>query len=222
VKKLALKSAPGVDFGKGIRNFAGLRAVSNQEDFILGESPEVRGFFNVAGIKSPGLTAAPAIALHMAGLLAAAGLPLREKPSYDDTRHVFRLAHLDEAAKAGAIAKNPLYGRVVCRCETITEGEVVDALRRPLPPRSLDAVKRRVGPGMGRCQGGFCGPRVQAIIARELGLRQSQVPQDRAGMDIVIGQTKEPLALAAGVAPMAAASPAAAPPRGGKGGGTHG
>ena len=124
-------------------------------------------------------------------LLVAAGLLLAEKPDFDGRRKVLRFAHLDEAGRAEAIRQNPLYGRIVCRCETVTEGEIVDALRRPLPPRSVDAVKRRCNPGMGRCQGGFCGPRVQAIIARELGLDQIQVPQDRAGMDIVIGRTKD-------------------------------
>ena len=160
-------------------------------DFIVEESSLVPGFFQMAGIKSPGLTAAPAIAEDMVQMLGAAGLPLAKKDSFNDTRQILRFSHLNPEEKAAAIARNPLYGRIICRCETISEGEVVDALHRPLPPQSLDAVKRRAGCGMGRCQGGFCGPRVQAIIGRELGIPQTAVPQDRTGMTIVLGRTKK-------------------------------
>ena len=191
VRQQAHRAVPGVDFGASIRTFAGLRAVADTGDFIVGQSPLVPGLFHMAGIKSPGLTAAPAIAEDMVQLLGAAGLALPEKPDYDDARRIPRFQYMDQAQKTAAIAQNPLYGHIVCRCETVTEGEVVDALHRPLPPRSLDAVKRRVGCGSGRCQGGFCGPRVQAIIARELGLPEQAVPQDRTGMNIVLGRTKE-------------------------------
>lgn len=191
VKKLALLSVPDINFRKNIRNFAGLRAYSDASDFIVGPSPDVPGFYNIAGIKSPGLTAAVAIAQDMVRMLAQGGMPLEEKRDYQDGRRVKRFNHMSQAQRAAAIEENPLYGRILCRCETITEGDVVDALHRPLPPRSLDAVKRRCGPGMGRCQGGFCGPRVQAIIARELGVPQGDVPQDRTGMDIIIGYTKD-------------------------------
>lgn len=191
VRKMAVKSVPDINFRQSIRNFAGLRAVANAPDFIVGESPLVKGFFNMAGIKSPGLTAAPAIAQDITRMLGKAGLALTEKPEYIKTRKVRRFAHMSETPRAQLIKENPLYGQIVCRCETVTEGEIVDALHRPLPPRSVDAVKRRCTPGMGRCQGGFCGPRVQAIIARELGIPQCDVPLDRDGMDIVLGRTKD-------------------------------
>lgn len=203
VRGQAMRAVPGVDLSQSIRNFSGLRAVADTGDFIVGESEQVPGFFQMAGIKSPGLTAAPAIAEDMVQMLGAAGLPLKEKADFDDTRAVFRFSHATQAQQAAAIAQNPLYGQIVCRCATVTEGEVVDALRRPLPPRSLDAVKRRVGPGMGRCQSGFCGPRVQAIIARELGIPQQDVPQDRTGMNIIVGRTKD----AAFAAPIATEVP---------------
>ena len=190
VAKTALKSVPSVDLRQSIRNFAGLRAQSNTGDFVVGESPTMPGLYHIAGIKSPGLTAAPAIALDVVRLLGEGGLPLKEKENWENTRKITRPTHMNDEARAAAIAQNPLYARIVCRCEGYTEGEIIDAMRRPLPPKSLDAVKRRVGPGMGRCQGGFCGPRVQAIIARELGIPQCDVPQDRTGMDIVIGRTK--------------------------------
>ncbi len=190
VRGMAVKSVPDINFRESIRNFAGVRAVADTGDFIVGPSPTVPGFFNIAGIKSPGLTCAPAIAQDMLSLLSAAGLPLPAKAGTITQRHVIRFKHLSAADKNQKIAKNPQYGQIVCRCETITEGEIVDALHRPLPPRSLDAVKRRCNPGMGRCQGGFCGPRVQAIIAREAGLAQSAVPLDRPGSTIILGETK--------------------------------
>jgi glycerol-3-phosphate dehydrogenase len=93
--------------------------------------------------------------------------------------------------RAELIKKNPLYGKIICRCETVTEGEIVDALHRPIVPVSIDGIKRRCNAGMGRCQGGFCGPRVQEIIARELGIPQEEVVKDRAGMKIITGETKE-------------------------------
>ena len=88
------------------------------------------------------------------------------------------------------MAEHPAYGRVICRCETVTEGEILDALHGPIPPRSVDAVKRRVNAGMGRCQGGFCGPRVVEILARELGLRPEQIQQDKNGTWLLCGETK--------------------------------
>ncbi len=189
VKKMAQLSVPDIGFRDSIRNFAGLRANTEIDDFLVGET-EQKGFFNIAGIKSPGLTSAPAIARDVVRMLGEAGLPLEEKEGFLDERHVVRFKHLSHEERAAAIAKNPLYGRIVCRCETITEGEIVDALHRPLPPRSIDGVKRRCGSGMGRCQGGFCGPRVQQIIARELGVPQEQVMMDRAGTAIITGETK--------------------------------
>lgn len=192
VKEKALNCVPDINFRESIRNFAGLRAATEVDDFIVEESHEVDGFFNIAGIKSPGLTAAVAIAEDMVLHLQGAGLKLKEKDHFENSRRILRFSHLNDAERAEAIAQNPLYGQIVCRCETVTEGEVLDALRRPLPPRSIDAVKRRCTPGMGRCQGGFCGPRVQALIARELKLNEAEVPQDRQGMDIVLAPTKDP------------------------------
>lgn len=189
VRKMALRSVPDINFRDSIRNFAGLRANTEIDDFLVGET-EQKGFFNIAGIKSPGLTSAPAIARDVVRMLGKAGLTLDPKETFVDERHVVRFKHLSHEERAAAIAKNPLYGQIVCRCETITEGEIVDALHRPLPPCSIDGVKRRCGSGMGRCQGGFCGPRVQQIIARELGIPQEAVMMDRAGTAVITGETK--------------------------------
>lgn len=191
VRQAAIRSVPNINFRDSIRNFAGVRAISTQDDFIVGPSKACEGFFNIAGIKSPGLTSSPAIARDMVQMLHRAGLELSPNPDFVSKRRVLRFKSLSPKERGEAILRNPLYGTIVCRCETVTEGEIVDAMHRPLPPRSVDGIKRRCTPGMGRCQGGFCGPRVQAIIARELGIPESQVPLDRAGMNIILGRTKE-------------------------------
>ena len=191
VQRMARLSVPSVSFRDNIRNFAGVRANTNIDDFIIEEVPELPGFIDCAGIKSPGLSSAPAIGEYVMELLGKVGLPLTEKETFiDSLPHRVRVRELSPAQRAEVIAKNPLYGRVICRCETITEGEIVDALHSPIPPCSIDGVKRRCGAGMGRCQGGFCGPRVHEIIARELGIPMQQIPQDRKGMYIITGETK--------------------------------
>lgn len=191
VREAALKSVPSINFRDSIRNFAGIRAVATKDDFIVGPSESCDGFFHIAGIKSPGLSSAPAIARDVVRMLESAGLALGENPNFTGQRKVLRFKYLDAKGRGEAIRQNPLYGTIVCRCETVTEGEIVDALHRSLAPRSVDGIKRRCTPGMGRCQGGFCGPRVQTIIARELGIPKEQVPLDRAGMKIIVGRTKE-------------------------------
>ena len=188
VREKALKSVPSVAFGQSIRNFAGVRAhAAETSDFILQEKD---GFVDAAGICSPGLSAAPAIAEYLVELLKNAGLPLEEKPDFFCQRRRVRFKELSPAQRAELVQENPAYGRVICRCETVTEGEILDALHGPIPPRSVDAVKRRVNAGMGRCQGGFCGPRVVEILARELGLRPEQIQQDKNGTWLLCGETK--------------------------------
>ncbi len=190
IRKKALRSVPGIQFGQSIRNFAGLRARSNRPDFILRASAQNPGFFEMGGIKSPGLTAAPALALEMVQMLAKGGLALNKRETFAPVRKVLRFHTLNAQQKAEAVRKNPLYGKIVCRCESVTEGEILDALHSPIPPRSLDAVKRRCNPGMGRCQGGFCGPKVLAILAREQGREKTEIPLDRNGMNLLVGETK--------------------------------
>ena len=190
VKNTARKSVPGVDFRANIRNFAGNRAKSDQDDFIVAEAEGAKGFIDIAGIKSPGLSAAPAIAKMAVGLLFESGLVADEKESFQDRRERLRFAELSPDEKAAVIARRPAYGRVICRCVTITEGEILDALEAPIPPRSLDAVKRRCGPGMGRCQGGFCGPRVLEILAKHFGQSPVEVLQGEPGSYILTSETK--------------------------------
>lgn len=190
VRAKAARSVPGVEWRQNIRNFAGLRANTTRSDFIIEESGAHPGFIDLAGIKSPGLSSAPAIAKMAARMLAAGGLALEPDPDFVDRREHIVFKNLSAEEKNELIRKDPRYGRVVCRCETITEGEIVAALHSPIPPRSINGVKRRCNAGMGRCQGGFCGPRVQEIIARELGIDQAEVLLEQAGSTILTGRTK--------------------------------
>lgn len=190
VRAKASRSVPGVEWRQTIRNFAGLRANTTRSDFIIEESKAHPGFIDLAGIKSPGLSSAPAIAKMAAEMLAADGLVLELDPDFVDKREHIVFKNLSAEEKNELIRKDPRYGRVVCRCETITEGEIVAALHSPIPPRSINGVKRRCNAGMGRCQGGFCGPRVQEIIARELGIDQAEVLLEQAGSTILTGRTK--------------------------------
>ena len=190
VRASALRSVPGISFRENIRNFAGVRANADREDFIIEESRSAPGFVHVAGIRSPGLSAAPAIALEVMELLKGLGLTFAPKKNPVDSRKRIRFHQLSDKEKNELIARDPRYGRIICRCETVTEGEITAALHTPIPPVSVNGVKRRVGAGMGRCQGGFCGPRVQEIIARELGLDPTQVLMDWEGTWVLCGETK--------------------------------
>ena len=138
---------------------------------------------------SPGLSSACAIAVDLAKTCAER-LEATAKEEYVDERHQVRFKHMSHAERAELIKENPLYGKIICRCESVTEGEIVDALHHPFVAASIDAIKRRCNAGMGRCQSGFCGPRVQEIIARELGMELPEVVKDRAGMKLITGETK--------------------------------
>lgn len=124
-------------------------------------------------------------------LLQSCGLALHKKETFIDTRERTVFRHLSPEEKAKIVAENPLYGRIICRCETVTEGEIVEAIHRPIVPRSIDGIKRRCNAGMGRCQGGFCGPRVHEILSRELNLPLDQILMDEEGSYILTQPTKE-------------------------------
>ena len=190
LREMSTKSVPSIAFRDNIRNFAGVRANHDRDDFVIGESKTAKNFVNVACIKSPGLSAAPAIAQDVMNILASLGLEMTDKAEIIDERHRVHFNELSAEEKNELIRRNPLYGRVICRCETVTEGEIVDAIHSPILPRSINAIKRRVGAGMGRCQGGFCGPRVQEILARELGLSQTDIVLESDGTFILTSETK--------------------------------
>lgn len=189
VRETAVKSVPELQYKNVIRTFAGIRANSDREDFIIERAAP--GFIDLAGIKSPGLSAAPAIADEAITLLGREGLILKEKAAYKTERRRIVFRNLTPEEKERAIEENPLFGRVICRCETITEGEIVQALHSPLPACSVDGVKRRCHAGMGRCQGGFCGPKVLEIISREKNISPLAVLKDKSGSQILVSETKE-------------------------------
>lgn len=190
VAETAKKSVPSIDFRACIRNFAGVRATTDRADFILEEAKGAPGFINLAGIKSPGLSAAPAIAEEAVRLLECAGLVCLKKQYFTAMRQVTQFGSLTASEKQRLIAENPAYGRVICRCETITEGEILAALAAPIPPCSIDGVKRRCGAGMGRCQGGFCGPRVLDLLAHTLHADPTEILQDKDGTFLLTEETK--------------------------------
>ncbi len=190
---VAKRSVDKFDVRKTITQFTGLRATPDTEDkdFIIGES-DVKGFINAAGIESPGFTAAPAIAEMIRDILKDAGLKLIEKVDFNPKRRpVIRFTELSDEERNKLIKENPAYGRIICRCETVTEGEIIDVIRRPVGAKSLDGVKRRVRAGMGRCQGSFCGPRVVEILARELNISPLEVTKHGRNSNILTAETKK-------------------------------
>lgn len=192
VKQAALKSIPAINFKENIRTFAGIRAKGKEQgDFVVGEDAQLPGFYQVAAMQSPGLSSASAIARHMIKDFQSKGLFLEANIDAVKTRKVIRFKDLTGEDRMRYIEKHPAYGRIICRCETISEGELIDAIHRVIQPVSIDGVKRRCNAGMGRCQGGFCGPRVQEILARELHCAQEDIVQDKAGSIILFGKTKE-------------------------------
>lgn len=191
VKEYAVKSCPSVSTRNAITSFTGMRAHPDVDDFILGPSKVNPQFIHASGIESPGLSSAPAIAQYLAGVTVEAIGGVAENESFNGERkEVFRFRHASDDEKREAIAKNPAYGRIVCRCESITEGEIVDAINAPAGARDVDGVKRRTRAGMGRCQGGFCGSKVVEILARELGCEINEITKFGGGSNILFDKTK--------------------------------
>lgn len=190
INETSKKTTDKINFREEIRNFAGLRAMSDRSDFIIEESKDVKNFFDVAGIKSPGLSAAPAIALHVVKMLEEAGIILNVNDNFNPRREQIYFMQLSKEEKDKLIKQDSRYGRIICRCENITEGEIVQSINRTLGATTVDGVKRRCRPGMGRCQGGFCGPRVQEILSRELNKPIEDIVLDREKSFILIGKTK--------------------------------
>ncbi len=183
------ENVDGVMYNQTITSFCGLRAVGSTGDFII-NMPRER-FVNVAGIESPGLSSAPAIAEYVIGLLKESGMALEKDPTFDPIRapmHAFREGSLEE--KNAIIKKDPAYGRIICRCETVTEGEILAAIRQNPKPRDLDGVKRRTRAQMGRCQGGFCSPYIVELLAQEMQVPYESVTKFGGDSYINVGKTK--------------------------------
>ena len=176
-----------------ITNFSGIRAHENGGDFVIGAVPGLKGAYEALGIESPGLSAAPAIGEKLGSQVAQeAGLEIkkeivppmkRPKPFHD----------MSNEERAEAVAKDPDYGKIVCRCEVVTEAEIREAIRRPVGARSVDAVKRRTRAGMGRCQGGFCSPRVMEILSEEMGVPMIDITKNGGGSYLLTGRIDDTL-----------------------------
>lgn len=186
----ALKSVPSLNLRTVITSFAGVRAQPSTGDFVIGVSPANPRLIQAAGICSPGLTSAPAIAEKVEALLRESGVQLKEKASYNPFRKAIpEFRKLSDEGKAALIEQDSRYGRIICRCETITEVEIVEAIRRGA--RSLDGVKRRTRAGMGRCQGGFCAPRVMELLSRELNVPMTELTKFGGNSRLLTGELKE-------------------------------
>jgi len=190
VRKQADSIVKNIPYDKVIRTFAGLRPSSDRHDFIIGEPEDAEGFIDVAGIESPGLASAPAIAREVL-FLVKKRIDMKANRLFDPHRQGYKhFKGMSIEEKREIIKKDARYGKIICRCETVTEGEIVDCIRRNAGATTVKGVKKRVRPGMGRCQGGFCEPLVLAILDRELGLDPTQVNYDGIGSTILMEETK--------------------------------
>jgi glycerol-3-phosphate dehydrogenase len=190
VRAKASEQVRGVDFSKVITSFTGLRSVGSTGDFII--NTKGRDFVNCAGIESPGLSSAPAIAEYVLELLEGLGLKANKKESYVSTRkpmHYFK--DLTPEEKNEIISKDPAFAHIICRCELVSEGEIREAISTNPKPRDVDGVKRRTRAGMGRCQGGFCTPYIVEILAEELGTDYEKITKFGGGSYMNVGKTKE-------------------------------
>jgi len=183
---------PGVRVRECITQYSGLRPNRNPEGLHVDTWEDLEGFINLSGVRSTGLTLSASMGVYVADLMRELGIEMIPKEHFKKTRKgIVRFRDLSDEEREALIAKDPAYGRIICRCETVTEGEILDAIRRPLGARSVDAVKRRVRAGMGRCQGGFCGPKVIKILAEELGIPETEVTKNDPGSYMVAGKTRE-------------------------------
>ena len=185
VMEKAKMSVDGLAFNKIITSFSGLRARPEGDDFIVKESEEY--FFEAIGIESPGLSSAPAIGEYL-GELIVRKLNAKKKDNFIEDRPGFvHLKKMNKEERENKIRENPLYGHIVCRCNEVSEGEIIDALNRPIKVTSLDGVKRRTTSMMGRCQGGFCSPKIMEILSRHLNINEEEVCKNNSKSKMLVG-----------------------------------
>ncbi len=189
VRAKSSQTMPDLPFGKVITSFAGLRAMPESGDFIIEESAP--GFIDAAGIESPGLTSAPAIGVMVADMIREDLHPGKNENFNGHREGFVNVAKLSPQEWNELIEKDPEYGKMVCRCETVTAGQIREACRRSIPAHTLDGVKRRVRAGMGRCQAGFCSPKTMEIIAEETGIPFEQIQKSGSSSTIITSENKE-------------------------------
>lgn len=187
IKKKAGLMLNNINFKNAIREFSGVRVISG-DDFIIEKSQKQKGVINLAGICSPGLSSAPAIAEYVAKLL---GYDLKEKENLKELKDYSLLKNLPISKQKELIKQNPDYGEVVCKCEKITKGDILSALNRPLKIRSVDGIKRRTNAGMGVCQGGFCFTKVVKLILKSRKIKYEEVLKENRGSEVAVGSIRE-------------------------------
>ena len=179
-------SVKNIPYRQVITSFSGLRAHETNDEFIIGESAE--GFFDAAGIESPGLSSAPAIGIYLAEMIAKKAGAEKKADFIATRKGIPHAAAMSREERAAIIKERPDYGTIVCRCENVSEGEIVDSIRRTLGAKSLDGIKRRVRQGMGRCQAGFCTPRTMEILSRETGIPMEEICKNQPGSEMITGE----------------------------------
>ncbi len=182
---------PNVNLRETITQYSGLRPNRKPEGLHVDTYDDLKGYINLSGVRSTGLTLSVAMGKYVVSLMLEGGLDLKFKDNFINKRQgIIKFSEQPIEVQDELIKQNPLYGNVICRCETITEAEILQAIHRPLGAKSVDGVKRRVRAGMGRCQGGFCGPKVIEILARELGVAETEVNKNNDGSYMVTGKTR--------------------------------
>lgn len=187
----AKKSVKDIPMNQIITSFSGLRAHADEDDFIIGEADGADNFINAAGIESPGLSSAPAIADMLLHMVIDRLRPQKNENFNPIRKGIPKFREMDNESRKELIAENPDYGKIICRCETVTEGEIINAIRRPLGAKTIDGVKRRTRAGMGRCQSGFCLTRVVDILARELNVPRTEITKFGGNSNILVGKNKQ-------------------------------
>ena len=192
IRKAATLMVPSIPFRETIRVFAGERATCTRHDFIIEYAKSDNHFINVAGIESPGLASSPAIAEYVVETLIRPLITLKSNPNFNPyVKKYHRMFYLTEEEKLKVIAENPEYGQIICNCEHISLGEIKDALSRSCPPVSIKGVKRRTRSGYGKCQGGFCQPKVLLLLAKHYGVSPMEIPLAEEGSYIINHEIKE-------------------------------
>ena len=183
---------PNVNLRDTITQYSGLRPNRNPEGLHVDTYEDLYGYINLSGVRSTGLTLSVAMGKYVAQVMLNIGAPMTLKDNFIKTRKgIVKFSEQKRDVQDELIKENPLYGNIICRCETITEAEIMQAIHRPLGAKSVDAVKRRVRAGMGRCQAGFCGPKVLEILARELDVEPTEINKHNDGSYMVTGKTRE-------------------------------
>lgn len=193
VAKKAVRSVEGLPLRQVITSFTGLRAHEDGHEFIIEEVKDAPGFFDCAGIESPGLTSAPAIGVRLAELVSQKLHPEKKEDFISKRKGILNPQKLSREEWRKLVKENPAYGTIICRCESVTEGEILDAIHRPLGARSLDGVKRRTRAGMGRCQSGFCAPKTMEILSREWKIPMEELTKAGGNSKLLVGTTKDSL-----------------------------